>query len=156
MKIGIIVYSQTGNTSLVAHKIKEKLIEVEHVVNIELIKASGDIHPGLTNVRLDNPPDISSYDAVIIAAGVMAFSMSPVIAAFINQTVSLKNKKVACFVTHFFPFTGMGGSQAVAQMKDACEKKGASVIGTGVISWSGFSRALKINELAGTFSSLFK
>ena len=45
MNIGIILYSETGNTYFVSQKIKEKLIKVGHSVNIERLKVIGKVNP---------------------------------------------------------------------------------------------------------------
>ena len=46
MNIGIILYSETGNTYSVSQKLKEKLIKAGHSVNIERLKVIGKVNPG--------------------------------------------------------------------------------------------------------------
>jgi hypothetical protein len=53
------------------------------------------------------------------------------------QLPSLNGKKVACFVTKGLPFNWTGGNGAVSTMKKSCESRGGTVVGTGIIVWSG-------------------
>ncbi len=56
MHIGIIVFSQTGNTHSVALNLEEKLVRAGHLVNIERVEIFGELEPGATNVRLETKP----------------------------------------------------------------------------------------------------
>ncbi len=155
MKVGIIVYSHTGNTKSVAQKLQDKLAKAGHSVKLEQIKVSGEIRPGMTDIHFESLPDAGNYEALVFGAPVMAFSLSPVMTAYIKKLEPLKKMKIACFVTHHFPFKWMGGKQAIRQMKKFCEAKGAAVCGTGIVSWSGRNRNEQINELAESISGLF-
>ena len=158
MKIGIIVHSQTGNTYSVAEKLKEKLLEAGHSVNIERIKPVGGEKTNekdVSRIRIEKLPDVNSYDALVFGAPVQGASVSPVLAAYLTQVASLQNKKVACLVTEFFPYPWMGGTRAINQMKKVCESKGASVCGTGIVNWSSIGREKKITDVVEQLSSLF-
>ncbi len=116
MKIGIIVYSQTGNTLSIAEKLRDNLIKDNHTVNIEKIEAIRD--PKQTNIiKLTKAPDITNYDGIVLATFVEAFSLCPVMLEYLKQLKSLKGKKVTGFVTQFFPYSWMGGNHAIKQMK---------------------------------------
>ena len=43
MNIGIILYSETGNTYSVSQKLKEKLVKAGHSVNMERLKVIGKV-----------------------------------------------------------------------------------------------------------------
>lgn len=47
MKVGIVVYSQTGNTLSVATKLKEKLAAAGHSVALEQVKLVGERKQGV-------------------------------------------------------------------------------------------------------------
>lgn len=47
MQIGIVIYSQTENTYLTALKLKEKLIEKGHEVQLERLTIRGETAPVL-------------------------------------------------------------------------------------------------------------
>jgi flavodoxin len=155
MKIGIIVHSQTGNTYSVAQKLKEKLLTAGHTVNIERVIPVDDKQIEVEKIQLNPIPDISTYDALIFGAPVRGASVSPALAAYIAKTASLRNKKVACFVTEFFPFPWMGGTRAIDQMKKACESKGAVISGTGIVNWMNTLREKKIADMVENLSGLF-
>jgi flavodoxin len=84
MKIGIIVYSQTCNTFSAAEKLKAKLAAAGHNVNIErLTTLDGVTDPN--KAKIEKLPDLSGYDALAFAGPVQAFSLSRVVAAYMNQ-----------------------------------------------------------------------
>lgn len=155
MKIGIIVHSQTGNTYSVAQKLKEKLLTAGHTVNIERVIPIDDKKEEIEKIQLKTIPDISTYDALIFGAPVHGASVSPVLAAYLAKIASLQDIKVACFVTEFFPFSWMGGSRAIGQIKEICESKGTSICGTGIVNWMGTSREKKIANMVEKISGLF-
>ncbi|MEW5785862.1 MAG: NAD(P)H-dependent oxidoreductase [Bacillota bacterium] len=155
MKIGIIVYSQTGNTYSVALQLKEKLAAAGHAAEIERVTATGNVSPGSKNFQLDTRPAVDSYDALVFAAPVQGFFLSPAMATYLEQLPSLRDKTVACFVTKGLPFYWTGGNQAVGRMKKICESKGAVVCGTEIVNWNS-RRDLIIKECVGRLNSLFK
>jgi len=124
MKIGIIVYSQTGNTYEVAQKIQELLTKKGNSVKIERIDVKNEKERDINKIQIINGPDISKYDALIFGSPVHAFSLSSVMTAFMSQIKSLEGKKVSCFVTKGLPLKGTGGNQAISKMKGICESKG--------------------------------
>lgn len=131
MEIGIIVYSQTGNTLKAAESIREALKARGHKAVIEQVTIEGEMSPEKPIV-LTSKPDASKYDALIFASPVMAFSLNPVMKAYLPQIKELKGKKAACFVTQGLPFNWMGGNQALKQMSGLLRSKGAEVCGTGI------------------------
>jgi hypothetical protein len=74
--------------------------------------------------------------------------------SYLSQITSLQGKKVACFVTEFFPFPWMGGNQAIGQMKEICESKGATVSASGVVNWT-LHRKQKIRDVVERLSEVF-
>ncbi|MCD1294071.1 flavodoxin [Methanocella sp. CWC-04] len=155
MKIGIIVHSQTGNTFTVAQKLQDKLSTAGHSVNIERIAPAGGEQRDAKNIRFDKLPDLSAYDALVLGAPVQAFSVSPVMAAYLKQLPSLQGKKIACFVTKGLPFYWTGGNRAISQMKKACESRGGTVGATGIVIWkkTGVEKNIEdvVEKLSGSF-----
>lgn len=154
MKIGIIIHSHTGNTLSVAQKLKEELLTAGHSATLEQVTAINDEQTDVSKIQLNKIPDVGAYDMLIFGAPVRGASLSPVIAAYLLQGASLKEKKVSCFVTEFFPFAWMGGNQAIQQMKRICEAKGAKVYETGVVNWSSLQRKKKIADTVKKLSRL--
>jgi NAD(P)H dehydrogenase (quinone) len=154
VKIGIIVYSQTGNTFSVAQELKEKLAAAGHTVNVErLTTVGGEVDP--KKAKIEKFPDLSTYDALAFGGPVQAFSLSQVMAGYMSQLPSLQGKKVVCFVTKGLPLALTGGNKAVSQLKSACESKGGKVVGTGIVYWVNKDRENHINEVVGKLSKSF-
>jgi NAD(P)H dehydrogenase (quinone) len=154
MKIGVIVHSFTGNTLLAAEKIAEALKSAGHTPVIEKIKIQGGETADTKQFVLENPPDVSPYDALVFGAPVRAFSLSPVMTAYLNQLPDLNGRKVACFVTKQFANNWTGGKGAVSSMQKLCISKGGNAAGTGIVFWSK-NRDRMIEDLAQSFAALF-
>jgi flavodoxin len=137
MKIGIVVYSQTGNTLSVATKLKEKLAAAGHSVALEQVKLVGERKSGSREFQLGALPDVTPYDVLVFGAAVEAFSLSAVMAKCLGQIGSLEKKNVICLITQGFPFAWLGGSRAARQMRTLCEAKGGAVRGSAVVNWMG-------------------
>ena len=156
MNIGIILYSETGNTYSVSQKLKEKLVTSGHSVNIERLKVIGKVRPGAKDVKFEVLPNIEPYDALVFGSPVQAFSLSSAMTTYLSQIKSLKDKKAALLVTQYFPFPWLGGNRAIGQMKKICESKGAIICGTAVVNWSKPSREKQITEMVEKLSKLFQ
>lgn len=155
MNIGIILYSETGNTYSVSQKLKEKLINDGHSVNVESLKIIGKAKPGAKDVKFETLPNIEPYDALVFGSPVQAFSLSSAMITYLSQIKSLKDKKAALLVTQSFPFPWLGGNRAIGQMKKICESKGAITLGTAIINWSKHGREKQITEMVERLSKLF-
>jgi flavodoxin len=155
MKIGIIVYSQTGNTLSVAEKLEKKLSGAGHSVKLERVTASGDARPH-KKVELMNKPHVDKYEALVFGSPVMAFSLAAPMKSYLEQLGSLKGKQVACFVTKGLPGNWTGGNKAIGIMKKTCESKGAIIIGTEIIKWRGKNLDQEIDGAVDRLSGLFR
>lgn len=149
MKIGIIVYSQTGNTYSVVSKLKEKLGNSATVLRLETV---GEVKP--SKIKIKEFPKVDKYGVLILAAPVQAFSLCIPMLTYLNGLDSLKNKKVGLVVTQGFPYAWMGGNRAIRQMINICKLKGATIIGTGIVNWLSKKREDMINTVIDDFSSL--
>jgi hypothetical protein len=97
-------------------------------------------------------PEMTSYDRIILASPVRGFQVSPIMKAYLQQVVTLKDKPVACFVTHAFPFAWLGGKSAIKMMIDLVNAKQAKVACTGIIDWGNRKREAEITMLLDRFS----
>jgi flavodoxin len=145
--IGIIVHSHTGNTLSVANKLREALLAAGKTVCIERVTAVNEDPSAAADIGLRDIPDTAPYDALIFAAPVRGFSLSPVMKLYLSQLPSLKGTKTGLFVTQHFPKAWMGGNRAIEQMKQACLSKNAEIVKTGVINWSNKQREEQIRNL---------
>jgi multimeric flavodoxin WrbA len=150
MNIGIVVYSQTGNTLSVAQRLQKALEEAGHAVSLEQV-TSADGKPTVAGpVALLNAPKTEGCDALVLAAPVWAFGLCSVMKAYLAGLPPLRGKKVSCFVTQAFAYPWMGGNRAVRQLSGACTAKEGDVIHTAVICWGSKDREAQIARLAGT------
>jgi flavodoxin len=154
MNIGIIVYSHTGNTLSVAEKLEEKLVKAGHAVKIEKVMADNEDQMEADKVQLRRIPDISLYDALIFGSPVRGFSLCAVMTAYLSQLGTLKEKKVFCYLTQFFPSPMMGGNRAMEQMKKICETKGGKVSEYGIVNWSNLRRSKMISDITEKIGGL--
>ena len=132
MNIGIIVHSKTGTTLKFSEIIAGKCREKGHTVDLVQLKTdiavdSGSVRQKM-NFSLINNPDCSGYDAILAGGPVWALSASPIIIAFLEEQQSFSGKKLLPFVTMSFPFTFMGGKQAIKLMSSTAAGKGAVVL----------------------------
>ncbi|HHR85911.1 MAG TPA: flavodoxin family protein [Candidatus Acetothermia bacterium] len=156
MKIGIIVYSRTGNTLSVAEKLKDKLTAAGHSAEIEQVRVAGGRKSGKRSFQLETRPDVSRYDALVFGSAVEAFSLSPVMKSYLIGIDSLQGKLVACLVTQFFPYPWMGGNRAIRQMHELCESKGAMICGSAVVNWVKLRRETTTARAVDGLSSVFQ
>jgi NAD(P)H dehydrogenase (quinone) len=154
MNIGIIIHSHTGNTLAVGEKLKDTLLAAGHQVRLERVTAVNEDPSARTKIVLESAPAIGDYDAVIFGAPVRAFSLSPVMKAYLQQLPDMQGKKAGAFVTEFFPFPWMGGNQAIGQLKKACAAKGIQVNPTGVVNWSNKKREAMIADVVSRLGTL--
>ena len=155
MKIGIIVYSKTGNTHSVALNAKQDLESKGHEVTIERITAEDPATPKDTNIKITNTPDPGPYEGIILGAPVQAFSLCAVMGAYLNQMPSLDGKRVSCFVTKQIPNAWTGGNGALKKMTRICTAKGGEVIETGIVFWKDTKRQESLNSVLRSLAAAY-
>jgi len=122
MTIGIIVYSYTNNTLTIAKQLEEVLIEKGFNVDLESIKAFNE-NPNNTNIVLSNLPNLKRYDTIIFASCVRGFDCAPIFKTYMNTLKTLKEKRCAGFVSQYFPWDFLGGTQSLKRLNELVEKK---------------------------------
>lgn len=157
MNIGIIVYSQTGNTYSVVGRLKEELSEQGHQVSIEKLEPvnKDDVNPRAKDIKYKNLPDLKQYEAYIFASPVQAFSLSAGMKSYLEQMDTLDNKKTFCFVTKGLPFNWTGGTKALKQFKNLLESKNANFVESDIIKWST-NKEKDITSMIENVKKLFK
>ena len=151
VNVGIIIFSRTGNTLSVAEKIRDACLAQGHTAVIKRVNAENEDSNSRLPVQLKNTPDPLRFDAVVFGAPVQGFSLSPIMKAYLAQLPQFKGKKVACFVTQHLPKPWMGGNQAIGQMRNLCQSRGADIFMTGIVNWTSKSRE---DQIAGVVSKL--
>lgn len=127
MKVGIIIYSQSGHTASFARAIAEHLREAGVETDIKLLRCRGIPKPWTRNIELRRIPDITEYDVILFGAPVWAFNASGVILAFFQTIDSLKGKKALPFVTHGLPVK-FGPKRALKKMSKKLDVLCADVL----------------------------
>jgi hypothetical protein len=153
MKIGIIVYSQTGHTLEVCEKLGDRLIGEGHSVTMERVTLAGERTSGTRSFELQKRPDPSPFEAIVFASYVEAFSLCAVMDQYIRDLESLVGKKVACLVTQQLPYAWMGGRRAIRQMTRLCRSKEATIRAQAVVNWAQSRRE---QTMAAAVSQLSK
>lgn len=149
MNIGIIVYSQTGNTLSVAQRMQESLIAAGHTVQIGRITLQQSTGAG-TSAPLADIPSVSGYDAVIFAAPVQGFSLCRAMTKYLQQLPDLRGLPVACFITQALTKKWMGGNHAWNTMRELLLEKGTEPTRIGHVHWrSGERDALIADAVTG-------
>jgi len=156
MKIGLVVYSQTGNTYSVVERLQKELVEKGHEVNIEKLEPvdKDNVNPGAKDIEYKNLPDLKQYDGYVFASPVQAFSLSTGMKSYLNKMGSLANKKTFCFVTKGLPFNWTGGTRAIKQFKRLLEAKNADLVESGIIKWSS-NKEKDIKKLVNNVKNVF-
>lgn len=155
MNICILVNSLTGNTLSIAEKLKINLEKNNNLVSLEKIEpidGENINETNISNINFEKIIDFNNYALIIIGSPVRGFSISNTLKSYLDKVTSLKNKKVSLFVTHFFPFSFLGGNQTIKQIIKICEEKGAIISNTGIIDWKNKKREEQIENLVNTFS----
>jgi len=155
MNIGIIIYSQSGNTRKVAGKLQTRLNQSGHQSRIEEITINGKVPAQPGQFELSDIPEPGEYDAVIFGSPVQAFNLNPVMRAYLDQLPAMQGIEVAFFITKQLPVKWTGGTQAVGIMKDACVAKGAVVKGAEIIFWTAGKRQERIEQAVENLAALF-
>jgi hypothetical protein len=149
MKIGIIVYSKTGNTLLVAQRLQSELAQDGHTVDLERFSAETAGPNSNLPVRLTATPDPGKYETVIFGAPVQAFSLDPAMVMYLKQMQKIPGVAAYCFVTQHFKKPWLGGNRATEQLMSLLGQKGVPTAKSlGIVNWSCADRDAQITEIA--------
>ena len=152
MKIGVIVYSQTGNTLKVAQALQSSLTDAGHETALLRVTVAPTDPKDMASPVLVDKPDPSGFDMLYFGAPVQAFSLAMAMKAYLAQMPGLNGKRVACFMTQHFPYRWMGGTNALRQFEAALKAKNASTSVCGVIHWSRKDRDAQVAQLLRTLT----
>jgi hypothetical protein len=155
MKVGIILYSLTGNTLSVAEQLQGQLAAAGHEVVMERFNALSDPTKN-PRPEIDRLPDASGYDALVVAAPVHAFGLAGPMQVCLERLETGGPKPAVLLTTHQFPRPWMGASRTIQMMQDLCEKKGCRVMGSGIINWSRKDRNQQITDVVANLASLLE
>ncbi len=135
MKIGIIVYSETGNTIFVAERLKENFIKEKYEVDIKAIEKLDSAIKDPNKIIIKDIPDLDCYDVLIFGAPVHGFTLAPAFKAYLKKLPSIKEKIVYCYVTKALPTKRFGGLKAIKIMEESILSYGGMLKKTAIINW---------------------
>ncbi len=155
MHVGIIVYSQTGNTLQVAEQMKKSFLDRGCKVDIERVEIVETKEENPKNPTLKYAPDPTKYEGLVFGSPIHAFSVAPPMKAYLKQMPSIKGKDVACYVTKSLIFTWTGGTGSVKKMKRLTTEKGGKVVDTGIIVWRDKTKEPQTKNVVESFVKKF-
>jgi menaquinone-dependent protoporphyrinogen IX oxidase len=156
MRIGIIVYSQTGNTRSVVDRLADRLDGMGHSTEIRPITVSGSVQNGMFDLVERPAPD--GCDAYVFAAQVQGFALSRVMKRYMTELVVQLPAPVAIVVTEQLPKPWMGGNRAVKAVKamqGRLEQLDADIRGSTIVRWARPDREEQIVAGVEKIASLF-
>jgi flavodoxin len=155
VKIGMVIFSHTGNTLAVAQLLKERLEKDGHKVSLERLTVKGGYRTSMEKVEFEKLPDLKKFDGLVFGAPVMAFSLCPPMKQYLRMMGRIDGKKTACLTTGQLPFKWMGGNRALRTMRRAGLAAGGVVLSGGVVNWSKKDRADQINAVVEKLGDSF-
>ncbi|MGD9887107.1 MAG: flavodoxin family protein, partial [Bacilli bacterium] len=135
MKIGIVVYSYTGNTFLVSQILASKLEENHFDVTIERLETYQNEEMDPQKVTLNNHLLLSKYDVLVFASPIRGFSLAAPFKKFLTNDFQETDKKVFGFVTQFLSFNWCGPNQAKMTLQVVLNHKNCDFTVLGSIKW---------------------
>lgn len=153
MKIGIIVYSRSGHTELVADRISEILSDAGHDVEMKRLEPVEPVKVTARQAILKSIPEVKGYDILVIGSPVQGGAPATPVLEFLNRVPLMTEKRIVIFATHFFR-REWGAVQSLAILKDLCESKGGRILSLEDIRWFALDRNQEIDRLGERISGL--
>ena len=153
MRIGLIVYSQTGNTRFVVDRLASQLETDGHTAEVLPITVTGDVQRGTFD--LIDPPKAAGFDGYVFAGQVQGFALSRVMKRYLSSLSGSVEGPVAIVVTEQFPKPWMGGNRAVKAMCRELGRLGAALRGSLIVHWGRDDREQQIADGVERIAGLF-
>ncbi|MDD4955766.1 MAG: NAD(P)H-dependent oxidoreductase [Candidatus Omnitrophica bacterium] len=135
MRVAIISYSFSGNTKraclFLMKTIKDKNIDAmsfdlkpENEEKAFLKQCKSAFYRQRVNIQ-KTAPDIGSYDFIIFASPVWAFTFAPALRVYLESIKDLTDKKCGCFLTYG---SGLGKNKALTELEGILKAKGGRIL----------------------------
>ncbi|MBN3041172.1 MAG: flavodoxin family protein [Candidatus Omnitrophica bacterium] len=154
MKILIVCYSFSGNTKRACLFLKENLKPSNSVDFIDLRpkKETSSFLGQCKEAFFKNSPDLldcnydlGSYEFIVFASPVWAFTVAPALRAYLNQIKNIENKKFGCLLTYG---SGAGAGKALNYLVESLKhKNGKHVFSKNICGHKTKMRAYLADEL---------
>jgi len=108
MTVGIVYYSRTDNTRIVAKLLEEKLKARNipaKLIEIEVLKNPSYMKAGYCSMRQKELPlknttfDLNEFDTLLLGVPIWAGNPAPVVKTFFSKVQNGKGKKIGFFIT---------------------------------------------------------
>jgi multimeric flavodoxin WrbA len=150
MKIGIIVYSETGHTRQVALEIKKVLELANHQVRLEEIT----VYNIASDKTLKDIPSMEGYDILILGTPVQGFSLPVPVQDYLKRTEIPKRQKLGVLMTQYFKVGWLGGNHTMRQLLSAVAYANPDLYGYGIVHWSSRRRETQIKDLVKILTNI--
>ncbi|HDN86267.1 MAG: hypothetical protein DRP68_02825 [Candidatus Omnitrophota bacterium] len=162
MKVAIVFYSFSGNTEKAVLFLKNfflrKNIPVE-VFRLKPVKEETSFfRQGMQAFLKEAPPileinyDLDSYDLVVFASPVWAFTISPALRSYLRKVKNLARKKIVCFLTFG---SGVGAKKALRELESILKSKKAEIIFSKSLAGSKVENKSYLEESFRDLTKLF-
>lgn len=92
MSAAIVYYSETGNTHSVVQMTLKRLTTRGVRPDIFRLKPLVKLNPGMKDAEFECLPDLSSYESILFASPVQAFSLAPAMSIYLAKSGPLKDR----------------------------------------------------------------
>ncbi len=145
MKLGIIVYSETGHTSSVINRLVQRL---NPAINHQIFT----IRSNEKRDEVYDVPNIVGCDTFIIATPVQAFMPATPMVLAIKALGDLTTMNGHLIITHYFKRAWLGGNHTIKVLTKLLREKGANIKTSHIISWSHKHREQQIETMIAKMS----
>jgi len=141
MNIGIIVYSETGNTLALCEQARDILTGYGQTVTLAKITCN-DIKLDRT---LRDAPAADRYDLVILGTPVQGFSLPVPVQDYLARATFAQGVKLGVLVTQYFKADWLGGTRTVRQAVAALARFEPVFYGAGIVHVRSRKRDEQVN-----------
>ncbi len=141
MNIGIIVYSETGNTLALCEQARDIL--TGYGQNVTLARIT--VHDVKLDRTLRDAPAAGQYDLVILGTPVQGFSLPVPVREYLARAEFADGVKLGVLITQYFKADWLGGKQTLKQARDAFARFHPVFYGAGIVHVRSRKRDQQIN-----------
>ncbi len=150
MKIGIVLYSETGHTLEVGNHLKNTFENLGHQVNLDQIQ----VRNITTDKTLTHLPEVKGYDVLLFGTPVQGFSLPVPVQDYLKKVQFPKHQKLGVFITEYFKVAWLGGNNTMKQLLSAIAYSEPNLYGHGFVHWSSKKRHEQIDDTIKKLTNL--
>jgi len=150
MNIGIVVYSETGNTLALCERARDLFAADGH--DVTLARITADVSGGVRTLR--DAPDASACDLVLLGTPVQAFSLPLPVRQYLLDATFREGVRFGILVTQFFKADWLGGTRTVKQAAALVARCHPLFYGSAIVHVRSRRRNDQINAAMRTLTNL--